>query len=292
MTAYIVERTGRLLAPLCWAMSACAPQSRTLTPGETTRRTHCPSTPTGVSTRAIPKVCSGRTRLRRPPEGRACSADGKIADAKPEETAQLCEQIGKGAKSHGFCQAATRLSQTQPDGSRVPQVIPGSGAAVPQQAELPTTAPGSTSTCRTTARSPPFLVDIRTAAYGAAPSWGIGWYRKKLKPAGRQRRALDLSRRRRRWMSYSEVWLNGHPSAAGRTATTSWRLDLTPYVSPGGVNQLAIRLDNPPESSRWYPGGGLYRNVRLTKTNRAPLHAVAGHARDGTGRRRRRGDPA
>jgi beta-galactosidase len=93
-------------------------------------------------------------------------------------------------------------------------------------------------------------------------------------------------------MSYSEVWLNGHPSAAGRTATTSWRLDLTPYVSPGGVNQLAIRLDNPPESSRWYPGGGLYRNVRLTKTNRAPLHAVAGHARDGTGRRRRRGDPA
>ena len=33
---------------------------------------------------------------------------------------------------------------------------------------------------------------------------------------------------------------------------------------------LAIRLDNPPNSSRWYPGGGIYRNVWLTKT--APIH--------------------
>ena len=37
---------------------------------------------------------------------------------------------------------------------------------------------------------------------------------------------------------------------------------------PGGRNQLAIRLDNPPSSSRWYPGGGIYRNVWLTKTSR------------------------
>jgi beta-galactosidase len=47
-------------------------------------------------------------------------------------------------------------------------------------------------------------------------------------------------------------------------------VDLTPYVVPGGENQLAIRLDNPPSSSRWYPGGGIYRNVWLTKTN--PVH--------------------
>ena len=42
---------------------------------------------------------------------------------------------------------------------------------------------------------------------------------------------------------------------------------LTSNVIPGGVNQLAIRLDNPPNSSRWYPGGGIYRNVWLIKTN-------------------------
>jgi beta-galactosidase len=42
---------------------------------------------------------------------------------------------------------------------------------------------------------------------------------------------------------------------------------LTPYVVWSGENQLAIRLDNPPDSSRGYPGGGLYRNVWLTKTH-------------------------
>jgi beta-galactosidase len=35
---------------------------------------------------------------------------------------------------------------------------------------------------------------------------------------------------------------------------------------------LAIRLDNPNDSARWYPGGGLYRNVWLTKT--APVHVA------------------
>ena len=33
---------------------------------------------------------------------------------------------------------------------------------------------------------------------------------------------------------------------------------------------LAIRLDNPPNSSRWYPGAGIYRNVWLVKT--PPVH--------------------
>src|SRR5690606_5613951 len=50
----------------------------------------------------------------------------------------------------------------------------------------------------------------------------------------------------------------------------SWRLDLTPYITPGGDNQRAIRIDNPPHSARWYPGGGIYRNVWLVKTE--PVH--------------------
>ncbi len=49
-------------------------------------------------------------------------------------------------------------------------------------------------------------------------------------------------------------------------------MDLTPYLDVGGRNQLAIRLDNPPESARWYPGGGLYRDVWLTVTD--PVHVA------------------
>ncbi len=50
------------------------------------------------------------------------------------------------------------------------------------------------------------------------------------------------------------------------------RVDLTPYIKTGADNQLAIRIDNPPNSSRWYPGGGVYRNVWLVKTD--PVHVA------------------
>jgi beta-galactosidase len=68
------------------------------------------------------------------------------------------------------------------------------------------------------------------------------------------------------------VWLNGNLVGGWPFGYASWRLDLTPYLNFDEKNQLAIRLDNPPESSRWYPGGGLYRNVWLTKTN--PVHVA------------------
>ena len=71
-------------------------------------------------------------------------------------------------------------------------------------------------------------------------------------------------------MAYATVWLNGQFVGGWPYGYASWRLDLTPYIKPGADNVLAIRLDNPPDSSRWYPGGGIYRNVWLVKT--APVH--------------------
>ena len=73
-------------------------------------------------------------------------------------------------------------------------------------------------------------------------------------------------------MSYAMVWLNGNLVGGWPYGYNSFRLDLTPYIKPGGDNQLAIRLDNPTNSSRWYPGGGIYRNVWLTKVN--PVHVA------------------
>ena len=45
---------------------------------------------------------------------------------------------------------------------------------------------------------------------------------------------------------------------------------------------MAIRLDNPMRSSRWYPGGGIYRNVWLVKTAPGPCRAL-GHIRHDAG---------
>ena len=102
---------------------------------------------------------------------------------------------------------------------------------------------------------------------GRLPVNGVGWYRKKLEiPASDTGKSIFLDVDGA--MSYAIVWLNGNLVGGWPYGYNSWRLDLTPYVVPGGENQLAIRLDNPNNSARWYPGGGIYRNVWLTKTNK------------------------
>ncbi len=104
---------------------------------------------------------------------------------------------------------------------------------------------------------------------GRLPFYGIGWYRKKLDiPAEDAGKSIFLDVDGA--MSYATVWLNGRLVGGWPYGYASWRLNLTPYVKPGGINQIAIRLDNPANSSRWYPGGGIYRNVWLVKTS--PVH--------------------
>jgi beta-galactosidase len=97
---------------------------------------------------------------------------------------------------------------------------------------------------------------------GKLPWWGVGWYRKHFTlPADDSGRRvyLDIDGA----MSHAAVWVNGHYVGGWPYGYASWRVDLTPYAKPGADNVVAIRLDNPPESSRWYPGGGIYRNVWL-----------------------------
>ncbi len=106
---------------------------------------------------------------------------------------------------------------------------------------------------------------------GRLPSPGVAWYRKKLDiPASDIGKSIFLEVDGA--MAYAMVWCNQHLVGGWPYGYASWRVNLTPYLIPGGDNQLAIRLDNPPESSRWYPGGGIYRNVWLVKTN--PVHVA------------------
>ena len=106
---------------------------------------------------------------------------------------------------------------------------------------------------------------------GKLPWWGVAWYRKHFPiPAGDAGRRiyLDIDGA----MSNALVWVNGRFAGGWPYGYASFRLDLTPYINFGGQNVIAIRLDNPERSSRWYPGGGIYRNVWLVKTS--PVHVA------------------
>jgi beta-galactosidase len=111
----------------------------------------------------------------------------------------------------------------------------------------------------------PFIPTGDLGGMGRLPTTGVGWYRKKIHiPASDAGKSIFLDVEGA--MSYASVWLNGQIVGGWPHGYSSWRVDLTPYVRLGEENQLAIRLDNPPQSSRWYPGAGLYRNVWLIKT--------------------------
>ena len=116
----------------------------------------------------------------------------------------------------------------------------------------------------------PFMSDLPNST-GMLPSAGVGWYRKHFDAAvsDRDRRVfLDIDGA----MSHAQVWLNGHLLGEWPYGYTSLRFDLTQHLRFGAANVVAVRLDNPPKSSRWYPGGGIYRNVWLVKT--APVHVA------------------
>ncbi|MDQ3813726.1 MAG: DUF4982 domain-containing protein [Armatimonadota bacterium] len=116
----------------------------------------------------------------------------------------------------------------------------------------------------------PFQQDL-PGETGKLPWSGVAWYRKRFTvPAGDQGRRFVLEIDGA--MSYSTVWLNGQAVGGWPYGYNSYQVDLTPFIKLGAENVLAIRLDNPPESSRWYPGGGIYRNVWLLKTG--PLHVA------------------
>ena len=111
------------------------------------------------------------------------------------------------------------------------------------------------------------VVRKRTGRTGALPFTGVGWYRIYLDmPAGESARnhfiEFDGA------MSNAEVFLNGKEIGVWPYGYSSFSFDLTPYLHFGGNNLLAVKLENLPQSSRWYPGAGLYRQVRLVSVSK------------------------
>ena len=102
---------------------------------------------------------------------------------------------------------------------------------------------------------------------GALPWIGEGHYRRTVTiPAGTEHAELLLDGA----MAEPTVWLNGHKAGYWAYGYNTFRVDLTPYMKAGD-NLLEVDLKNVEESSRWYPGAGIYRPVTLIMSRQERL---------------------
>ena len=104
----------------------------------------------------------------------------------------------------------------------------------------------------------------KTGRSGALPWIGEGWYRTSFKvDKESQRVVLNFDGA----MAEPEVYVNGEKVGEWKYGYTPFNIDVTGVVNgDDSPNTLAVHLKNVEESSRWYPGAGLYRPVTLIQT--------------------------
>ena len=102
---------------------------------------------------------------------------------------------------------------------------------------------------------------------GALPWIGEGHYRRTLTiPAGCEHAELIFDGA----MAEPVVFINGQKAGYWAYGYNAFRVDITPFIKDGD-NLLEVDLKNVEESSRWYPGAGIYRPVTLLLTQQTHL---------------------
>jgi beta-galactosidase len=115
----------------------------------------------------------------------------------------------------------------------------------------------------------PFKQDAPSRGAGAYAPTGIGWYRKTFtvpaadaSPTAARRTFIVFDG----VMANSDVYLNGELLGHRPYGYVSFYYELTPHLHPGS-NVIAVRVDDSQQpASRWYPGAGINRQVRLVTT--------------------------
>ncbi len=100
---------------------------------------------------------------------------------------------------------------------------------------------------------------------GALPWIGRGFYRTTINLKSIPKTAIlhfDGA------MSEPHVYVNGKLAGHWAYGYNAFRVDATPFLRKG-KNTIEVSLNNREESSRWYPGGGLFRPVTLITTQNA-----------------------
>ena len=106
---------------------------------------------------------------------------------------------------------------------------------------------------------------LKTGRTGGLRYVGTGWYRTTFHSTPGKQTTLIFDGA----MSEARVFVNGKEACFWPCGYNSFYCDVTGLVNEDGKNNvLAVRLENRPQSSRWYPGAGLYRNVHVVTTEK------------------------
>lgn len=119
----------------------------------------------------------------------------------------------------------------------------------------------------------PFDEKNPTGAGGGFLPSGVSWYRKhfKLSPNDKNRRVfIEFDG----VMEKNDVWINGFHLGQRPSGYVSFKYELTEHLNfDSKDNVITVRADTSAQpASRWYTGAGIYRHVRLVKTDAVHLN--------------------
>ena len=110
---------------------------------------------------------------------------------------------------------------------------------------------------------------------GALPWIGEGWYRTSVDvPTGYETAELVFDGA----MSEPRVSVNGEEAGYWAYGYNAFRVDVSRFLKAGKLD-IGVHLNNREESSRWYPGAGLYRPVTLILTQETHIDDWSLYAR-------------
>ncbi|MBR2204315.1 MAG: DUF4982 domain-containing protein [Prevotella sp.] len=101
---------------------------------------------------------------------------------------------------------------------------------------------------------------------GSLPWIGKGWYRTTVNLTKNEAEECAAVLQFDGAMAEPKVFLNGEEIGGWAYGYNAFRLNVTNLLKEG-ENKIEVALQNLEESSRWYPGAGLYRPVQLVLTD-------------------------
>ncbi len=115
----------------------------------------------------------------------------------------------------------------------------------------------------------PFVKSIKDGKDVGYLRGGIAWYRKELTLSEKEKNKrvilhFDGAQ------SETTLWVNSTKVGEHLYGYTAFYFDLTSYLKEDAPNSIAIKLVTPEQSSRWFTGAGLYRNVTISFVH--PIH--------------------